>query len=321
MRRARAAPALAAWVAAIAVAPAGCSRGGGPASAPVAPTYPQADAPRPPTAATELLALAPAGAQVVVELDLGRVRDNPAVGALYRAFTHAGAPGGEAAAGAAEAPPFALFRDAELVVICSYDVGAPAAASLTLVRAAAQPDPGPRGARLDDRTVALGPAPLVARVARLHAGRAASVRGSMAGDPEFLRLRDAAMPERASAAAARVTARLPFDARIALANLLEVDAVPAALSVWGDVIDDLAVVALLSGDDAGDAADLAAAVVRWRDHADGHALVERWRLAPLLRRVVVERDGALARVELVVGPQALGRAARRLEARLRSIHE
>src|SRR6185436_16906421 len=59
---------------------------------------------------------------------------------------------------------------------------------------------------------------------------------------ELLELRRHAMPEKAPGASLRVTARLPFDARVALAHETGLDAAPAQLSAWADVVDDLALI-------------------------------------------------------------------------------
>jgi hypothetical protein len=59
---------------------------------------------------------------------------------------------------------------------------------------------------------------------------------------ELVALRGHAMPAEAPGASLRITAQLSFDARIALARLTGIDAAPAQLSAWGDVVDDAALV-------------------------------------------------------------------------------
>lgn len=264
---------------------------------PEQPKLPQADTPRAETAGAPVLQLAPAGADVVLELDLARLRANDTVGPLY---------GGLAARVAAR---YDALAGADAVVVCAYRVGTASAESLTFVVGDGVADPEDRGARIDERIVVLGPAGLVKRVGGAEA---------IAGDKEFMRLRDAAMPARATGAAARLTARLSFDARVGVARELDVDAVPAGVSVWGDVIDDLAIVALLSGDDGDDALALAEAVESWRAGMLEDPAVHRWGLVYLLRGVTVKRSGNVARVVFLVGPRTLQLMSRKLAEQLES---
>ncbi|MCB9562763.1 MAG: hypothetical protein H6708_20370 [Kofleriaceae bacterium] len=174
--------------------------------------------------------------------------------------------------------------------------------------------------------VALAPPDWVAWLAAAAAGDVATA----AGDDALRALRAAAMPARADGAALRVTARLGFDARISLAGLVGVEVAPAAVSVWGDVADDLAVVAVLDGEDAGaaDAADAAAslqaAVTAWLDRGPARRRcgcsawrpaarrADRRRRRPAARRRP-DRARRLARVvaraEAVLAPTASPAAA------------
>jgi hypothetical protein len=266
------------------------------------PPIPQAALARAATAGDQTLAWAPAGAELAVELDLARVRDNPVVGALYAAAV-AGVDGA-----ARLGLDYDLARHAELVVIYGYHVGTAAARALIFLRGDAIPDPGAAGVRIDERTVALAPPELLAAANAARAGRAESV----AGNPPFLRLRDAAMPERAGAAALRVTLRLPFDGRVGLARLLELDAVPVAMSVWADVVDDVALVAVMSGDEETTARDLAAAAVRGRERLATASWATARGLAALARKVEVKVGAREVRVVFILGPQTLERVVRRL---------
>jgi hypothetical protein len=281
-----------------------CACGSGGRRARPTPPIPQAQTARAATAGTALLAWLPAGADVVIEIDLARVRANTQVGpALGRvAAALAGRDGGEPVA----------WHDADLIVMASYGVGTEAAATVTLVRGRLS-DRTSRGARLADGTVVLGPPREVDRVVAAAAAAAQTApSATMAGDERFLRLRDAAMPAGAAAASLRGTALLSFDARVTLARLCEVDAAPVAVALWGDVADDLAVVLLLAGDRAADGAALADEVRAWRTRLAGAAQVQRWFLGHVVRRIDVEAQGDLVRATLVVGPRALARIARRL---------
>jgi hypothetical protein len=275
-------------------------------AASVAVHLPQAKLQRQQTAGTPLLAWLPSGADLVVELDLARVRANPVVGSLYRS----------AAARATGPSPVALefdaLRDADVVVIASYAVGTADAQTVTLLAGDRLPDPGELGTRLDHRYAAFGPPDLINRVEAARAGHGPTV----AGDAVFMQLRDAAMPERGESASVRIAARLPFDARIGLAGILGLDAVPAGLSLWADVVDDLAVVALLSGEQAEEGAAMAGLVDQVRGQLAAHPLVRSWFLGHLVRAIAVEHRGNLARAVLVIPPRRLELVARRLNRQL-----
>jgi hypothetical protein len=115
------------------------------------------------------------------------------------------------------------------------------------------------------------------------------------------------MPAAAQGASLRIAADLPFDARLALAKRLEVDVVPEWISVWLDVADDLAGVALLGGGADADAHDLVTAVSRLRDRMAAADSVKRVGLDALIENVRVQIAGPDARVVLVVGPRRLAR--------------
>jgi hypothetical protein len=141
---------------------------------------------------------------------------------------------------------------------------------------------------------------------------------TLGDDIEFLRLRASAMPEKAEGASLRITARLGFDARVALASELGLDAAPATVSVWGDVADDLAVVALIdAGDIGGGAASddlgkaMAEAIRGEIDELAKHPAVRAVGLAPSFRAFEVEPKAAVVSVIALIGPSRLERAAGR----------
>lgn len=245
---------------------------------------------RRPTAGDPILRHAPAGADAVLEIDLARLRANPTVGPLVKAVTAAGEVGGD------------LVAVGEVVVIASYRIGQTDAGQLVFVS-------GPRarelgGAhRISDTLVAFGPPALLRQVDAVDTGQGAS----LADDHALLRTRALAMPARAQGASLRMAADLPFDARLALAKRLEVDVVPEWISLWFDVADDMAGVALLGGGEDADPQDLVTAVTRLRDRLYGAESVQRVGLDALLEDVEVKVNGSDARVVLVVGPKRLAR--------------
>jgi hypothetical protein len=243
------------------------------------------------TAGAELLEHVPAGADAVLELDVARLRHNDAVGDTVRALSP-----WLKQRQAVSALPIDLPIDADLVVAAVYGLGTADAAMLVLVRGEAiDADAVATSAadteRVDEHTFAFAPPALRAR---LH-------ERSLSDDAELLALRDEAMPERAPGASLRLTARLSGEARVATASLLGYDgALPATVSMWADVADDFALVAILGADSDAEAQHLA---------ADVDALVKRAGRAfgiPLsLRRVKATPSQSVVRLVWTIGPKAL----------------
>ena len=190
--------------------------------------------PRATTAGDPLLVYLPDGADAVAELDLKRLRENAVLARLVEA------------AGRREALGIDPLRDLDAVVAGVYRLGEDDAGTLFVLRG-----PGLAGKelpdceRVDATTFLSGPPALRERA-----------RGGLLGDARFRALRAAAMPARASGASVRVTARLTPRARVAAAGRLGLDEVPATVSLWLDVADDAALIALLGASDEKDAARL-----------------------------------------------------------------
>ena len=223
-------------VAAAAVALAGCG-GARRADVPAAPA--------PATPAERALAMLPQGAQVVVEIDLARLRANPVVGEVVaRALA-------ERTADLPAGVPASPLAAADHVVLAAYGVGTAQAAVLTILGA---PHDIAGATRLADGFYAIGPPDWVdqaqQRVALASTGEHAF---AISAPPELLELRRHAMPGKAPGASLRVTARLSFDARVALARLTGLDAAPAQLSAWADVVDDVALIVDCDAADPGSA--------------------------------------------------------------------
>lgn len=283
---------------------------------------------RAPTAGDAALALLPAGADVVIELDLARARANPTIGPLVDRWAGALDQGaakpcdGEAGAsgpmagqhgvcavlfGGASAP----LAGAAWVVLAAYDVGKPDAATVTLVA----PGTGveiPNAVKIADGVVALAPPAWIDKLAGVDAD------GSLAGDRELVALRARAMPVAAEGAVLRLTARLSTDARIGLASALGLEPAPRAVSAWADVADDAALVVDLDARDEGDPA----AVRRLRRTIE--ALIHRVAgtdgaralgLAPPIARTRIEGGTRTTwlRAITVIPPSRLGYAAAELQ--------
>lgn len=209
------------------------------------PTTTRAERPQIATAADRILPILPDGAQVVIEVDLARLRANPVVGPLVvKALTGDGLPPlpGEL--------PDAPLAQTDTIVLASYGVGTPQAVTLVVLATKAEV---PGATRLGDDLVALGPTDWVAQLeARAAIGGLGTDQPPLLAPEELLALRDHAMPAKAPGASLRITARLPFDARVALARQTGLPAAPARVSVWADVVDDFAIIVDADASDPGD---------------------------------------------------------------------
>jgi hypothetical protein len=133
------------------------------------------------------------------------------------------------------------------VVLASYGLGTSQPATVTVL---ATREPVAGATRITDGVVALGPTDWVAQLEARAA--LASADKPLVAAPELLALRDRAMPANAPGASLRVTARLSFDARVALARETGLAIAPAQLSVWADVVDDFAIIVDADASDPGD---------------------------------------------------------------------
>jgi hypothetical protein len=243
----------------------------------------------PVTPADRILAMLPQGAQVVVELDLARLRANPVVGQVVaRALA-------ERTADLPAGVPASPLAAADQVVLAAYGVGTAQAATLTVLAA---PHDIAGATKLADGFYAVGPPDWIEQVQqRVTLATTGEAKFALRAAPEILELRAHAMPANAPGASLRVTARLPFDARVALARQTGLDAAPAQLSAWGDVADDLALIVDCDAADPGNRS------------ATGRASDAPKRLAATLR-------GALAAVSEQPAVRALGLPSSLAGARL-----
>jgi hypothetical protein len=284
---------------------------GGHAAAPVTST-------RTPTPGENVLALLPDGAQVIVELDLARLRANATVGETAKQ-----ALGGLGAETHVPGLPVSVLgsplANADQVVLAAYGVGTAQAATITVLTTKAEV---PGGVRISPGLVALGPEDWVSQ---LQTRAALAAEHPLAVPDAVVKLRDHAMPQGATGAIVRITARLPFDARVALARMTNVDAAPAELSLWCDIADDLAIVVDADAVDPGDHDAKSA-----KDSARRLAHSIRGVLAgladsPAIRELGVPTsladarlvtEGSWVRTIVDVGPRHLARVAERARAML-----
>lgn len=284
---------------------------GGQAKTGAAPATPA----RPATLAERMIALLPDGVQLLVEIDLARLRANPVVGEVTsRALDDLGED--------AKLPGLPMtvqgspLAAADLVVLAAYGVGTTQAATVTLL--ATRKDVA-GATRLAPDVVALGPPEWVDQ---LEARAAIAAREPLVPALELMRLRDHAMPKQAPGAVLRVTAQLPFDARVTLARELGLPTAPAQLSVWGDVVDDLAIIVDGDAADPGDK-DVKEAAQRLADAmrvllvaAGNEPALRVLGLSGALRDVRMIDQRSWVRTIITVGPRQLARAVERARAML-----
>jgi hypothetical protein len=272
----------------------GCGSGNAATPVPRAVSVP----PRAATAGDALLASLPPGAEIVVEIDLARLRGNPVVGEMAKALF--AAPPVAVDASALGAP----LAEADAVVLAAYRVGTPAATTITVGRGGATPA---RAIELASGAWALAAEGDVGAILD-----AAGEGADLAGDDALLAIRSWAMPVAADGASLRITARLDDAARVALAEAVGVDEVPGTVSLWGDVADDLAVVARL-GDrtPARGAPRWMPSVARLRDRLAAVPELGALGLARPIADADIRRDAGGVRVAVVIAPGRLRRAVDR----------
>ena len=273
-----------------------------------------AAAARVPTPQDRLLALLPQGAQVVIEIDLARLRANPVVGALVTRVLGAGTLPDIAGV------PAAPLGSAERIVLASYGVGTAQAATVTLIEAKAEV----AGARpITEGVWGLGPPEWIEPIENRAALAAAGVGKQLAPPEDILALRDVAIPKGAPGSSVRVTARLGFDARISLARQTGLDSAPAQLSLWGDVVDDAGIVLEADATDPGDKATKQAvarleAAVRGALRAlAAEPLAKALGLTSTISAARITVHGRWVRCVIAIGPEHLKRVVERANALLR----
>ena len=305
----------------------------------------------PETIADHIVALLPPNAQIVVEIDLARLRANPVVGATITK--------------ALEAPrdmpkdlPTPPLATAEVVVFAAYGVGTSGAATIAVIASKQDiPDATRIPVRLPDKKEgsdpanssekkegsdpaknagsdpsnqsgvigeigvwAMGPAE---QIRELEARATLAIDKPIHAAEDFLRLRARSMPDAAPGASLRVTARLPFDARVALAKQSGLESAPAQLSIWADVVDDFAMIVDADSDDPGDNKQQKKATARLERLIRGalQSLSEERKLqalglAPAITRAKLSAGGTWIRTIIVVGPALLKRVVERANTSL-----
>lgn len=273
--------------------------------------------PPPPSETEHMVALLPDGAQVIVELDLARLRANAAVGPV--ATSALAAMGSDSRLpGLPIVVAGSPLAGADAVVLAAYGVGTAQAATITLLATKADV---PGGTRVAPDVVAIGPDDWTGQVAT----RAALDSQHPLAIPDDLRaLRKHAEPEGATGAVLRATARLSFDARVALARMTGIEVAPARISVWADIADDVAVVVDADAVDPGDKAAkdsakrLAHTMRGLFAEVGDDPFIRGLGVAPSLDEARLVMQGTWVRAIVAVGPRHLARVVERARAMLTS---
>ncbi|HEY4057562.1 MAG TPA: hypothetical protein VGM39_13180, partial [Kofleriaceae bacterium] len=259
-----------------------------------------------------ILPLFPDGAQVILEVDLKRLRENRVVGELVTAAILGGA--GDRLPAEIAAEPLAT---ADALVLAAYGVGTGKAATVIVLSTKTAV---PNGIPLGDGLVALGPSEWTGQL-EARAAIALADGSKLVPPKDLMEVRDHAIPPKAPGASFRLTARLPFDARVELARELNLDTVPSELSIWADVVDDFAVI--IDADSA-DGKKASKDDLKRMDKAMRRMLlglvsepaVKLLGLAPSIDNARITAQGSWLRTIIVVGPDRLGRVIGRAKSML-----
>jgi hypothetical protein len=264
----------------------------------------------PTTTAERMIALLPDGAQLLVEIDLARLKANPTVGPLAaKAFGELGED--TKLPGLPMTVQGSPLASAEVVVLAAYGLGTAQAASVVMLGTKEEVT---GGVRLGHDIVALGPEEWTSQ---LEARAAIAEHAPVAASLSLMPLRDHAMPAQAPGAVFRLTAQLSFDARVALARQTGLETTPAQLSIWADVVDDLAIIIDADAADPGEkqAKDSVARMTRVLTMvialASNEPALKALGLTSALRDARMITQKTWIRTIITVGPRQLARAAER----------
>jgi hypothetical protein len=214
------------------------------------------------------------------------------------------------------------LAEVDQVVLAAYGVGTAQAATLTVLAA---PHELAGATAIADGIYAVGPPEWVDQIQqRVALATTGEARFAISAAPELLELRRRAMPEHAPGASLRLSARLPFDARIALARQTGLDAAPAQVSAWADVADDLALVVDCDASDPGDheakgsdaTRRLQAALRGVLAAASDQPAVRALGLPSAIAGAKLVTRGSWVRMIVAIGPARLRRIVERAAAQL-----
>ncbi len=241
-----------------------------------------------------LLAFVPPDAELIVELDVARLRNNPALGQLARQLIDSDVP----LAPQTSLPPGipTSLRGVDAIVLASYHVGGADAQTLTLLQAA--PGQTVAGVIVAPGIVAVGPENLAASAVLL--GAKPTLQNQLS--PALATARQRATLVGSQGAVLRIAAHLAP----AVARDLRL---PVDVAAWSDVVDDAVLIVACPKQDA-------PAMQQRVKHAARLPLLGVLGLAPSLVDAALQPMGAWSRVVVVVPPNRLRRVVQRASAAL-----
>ncbi len=238
------------------------------------------------TLGDSLAAAAPPGADLLLEIDLARLRENSVVGKLLEKSSNPSMLG-----------QVDVLQHADALLILVYGIG-DTPRQLVVLRSSEADLPG--ATRLRPGLFAVGDSRLLAQAEALQKGDP-----SMAEDRQLQRLRAQVMPEKARHASVRLAVRLNFDARVEVAAKAKVSEVPVSMALWGDVEDDLAIVMELQTDKDRGTERMAQAISALAKRLSAHPYIRYLGLSKPIQNARVTRTATSVRVVLVIAPKRL----------------
>lgn len=246
------------------------------------------------TGAETLLSLVPKGVSALLEIDLKRVRQTEFFTPLMNNLV-----------GQVDGQPMDAMAQGDALVIASYGVGAKAERLILIKDDASEKHLG--------QPVAPGvwgkASPTI--LDEVQATKAQGA-GSIQNDSSMMTLRAESMPKKSTGAILRFLAHLNFDERVSLSKRFGWHDVPTKVSLWGDIIDDLAVICRLETGSVASAISLSKEIAiqktRWGRSREIRRLGLRSEIANMNTRV----DGHNVEIVFVIGPKRLQKLLKRL---------
>jgi hypothetical protein len=248
--------------------------------------------------AESMLRYVPGSPQLLFEVDLRRLRDNPVVGDVVAEFLKQ-----DNVLTPIEKKQVISLLDVDALVVASYDVGTANAQTLTLLRTNAINQHG-QGVVVADHVLAVGPESLVAASVEVGVSVADSAIPSV-----MFSLRSNATLRGSQGYSLRLTAHVPSTAKF-LNAIVGLPALPADFSLWADVADDAAIMLVTPLDPGSQPELLRQQLARIAARAE----VRQLGLAPSVAEVSLRRGPEVETYSVVIPPGRLRRSMQRISA-------
>ncbi len=237
------------------------------------------------TAGDAILRYVPDGANLLLEFDLERVRKNEKVGKAFES-------------GSSDLSMVGVAKISTLV-LAGFHVGTKEAGMLIFVKSKSKPEE--TFTRVHGDIYVAGPPQLKKRIAPMKA----HPKQSILGDKQLMALRAGAMPEKAKAASFRAVYNIDLQQQLGLANIMGIEVAPSSLSVWADVADDFALVAMANSRSAVEREEVVRAAKRWLFGIVGSEVGQAYQLAKVRPTVRLNSQEKTTVVVATIGPKSL----------------